>query len=629
MANEPWKRTSEPYVKVTENVIRTSIQPGAGGDLIIGCVVVSDTGPTTPTYITSRTEFKNTYFSKDLDKEYVTSLDQYYNRASTMILNGVRLSASANLLVCRASGLKGVTYMKSLGLDKDTNYIIKQGEILKKTTGCTINLSDTSNWNISISNLGKLGTTSDCDYKIQSLNKLVEFLNDSSEAHITDYEVTYGYTEEDDDEGNKIPDGTAVLTISSGYLASDLVEGGYNSTYLSGWGSNSFSDVVNYATNENNTAGNLKLIINKDEDIAGYYTITVEDGDNKSTYQIGPDYNLGQITLDEFNNLVTSVQLQISNIEEVYNSIDKNSSGEAVVELSIKDDDLKLLSVTESDIEKAWDAINEDERYVVEGLCDLGDTTRTIQTHISSIASSANNGSNMFYPASPVESTNYLTIVNGFSKLTTDNMNIFKLCPWDNDDGTVGFRFSASPAVLYWEAVMRNKAANNEFAGVFGETNGVVSPVSLATNFSKPERELMLIKKINTIFTDVSLDTVYINDNWTAQSAKDVMSEENNVRMKIRISKAMPVLLSQFRGRQPNSRTWDDAKTVVETWFKNTVKSWGYGPADWKITCDETNNTDEVINNNGLRVRVQVKYYKSIKYIDVYHDIYPIGVDFE
>jgi C-terminal processing protease CtpA/Prc len=40
-------------------------------------------------------------------------------------------------------------------------------------------------------------------------------------------------------------------------------------------------------------------------------------------------------------------------------------------------------------------------------------------------------------------------------------------------------------------------------------------------------------------------------------------------------------------------------------------------------------STDEVINNNGLRVRVQVKYYKSIKYIDVYHDIYPIGVDFE
>ena len=52
-----WKETLEPYVKVIESVKTAALNPTAGEDLIIGAVIISDTGPSTPTLITSQSEF--------------------------------------------------------------------------------------------------------------------------------------------------------------------------------------------------------------------------------------------------------------------------------------------------------------------------------------------------------------------------------------------------------------------------------------------------------------------------------------------------------------------------------------------------------------------------------------------
>ena len=40
-----------------------------------------------------------------------------------------------------------------------------------------------------------------------------------------------------------------------------------------------------------------------------------------------------------------------------------------------------------------------------------------------------------------------------------------------------------------------------------------------------------------------------MNDNYTKQSEDNIMSDEGNSRLMIRISKAMPVLLRQFIGQ--------------------------------------------------------------------------------
>ena len=120
-------------------------------------------------------------------------------------------------------------------------------------------------------------------------------------------------------------------------------------------------------------------------------------------------------------------------------------------------------------------------------------------------------------------------------------------------------------STLYWETVFANRRLNLEFAAAFGQNRGVVSTVNLAKEFNKEERQLLLTKKVNTIFRDVYLERIYINDNFTAQEDDNVWKEENIVRLRIRISKAMPVLLSQFKGRQNNQKCWDDCISVILT----------------------------------------------------------------
>ena len=147
--------------------------------------------------------------------------------------------------------------------------------------------------------------------------------------------------------------------------------------------------------------------------------------------------------------------------------------------------------------------------------------------------------------------------------------------------------------------------------------------------FKKSERQLLLTKKINTIGYDNYLGIYHFNDNYTFTEESFVMSEECNSRLQIRISKAMPLLLNQFKGRQNTAKTWKEIRDVVNYWFNNTILRYNYTVAEYRVICDETNNTAESIRQNKVFVKVQVRFNSSIKYITVYNDAYPIGVDFE
>ena len=90
----------------------------------------------------------------------------------------------------------------------------------------------------------------------------------------------------------------------------------------------------------------------------------------------------------------------------------------------------------------------------------------------------------------------------------------------------------------------------------------------------------------------------------------------------------MPVLLNQFKGYQNSAKTRAQVCDVINYWFKTTVMGYGSTISEWNCICDDTNNSDADIRANKLNVKVQVRYYNSIKYITVYNVSYPIGLDF-
>ena len=218
---------------------------------------------------------------------------------------------------------------------------------------------------------------------------------------------------------------------------------------------------------------------------------------------------------------------------------------EIYVDLSIDPTDYKILNVTDTDILKALDQISLDEVYVTEGLADLGCTSPMVQSYMANMAIN----DNYFYPISTVNSTNYLAIANSINRVSQDHYKLYASAPWDVDTGTVGWKYYASPGTLYWESVGRNRGLGREFAPVLGQTNGIAQYQKPVVEFNKKTRQLLLSKKINTVKWNTQTQAWNMNDNYTKQSEDNIMSDEGNSRLMIRISKAMPVLLRQFIGQ--------------------------------------------------------------------------------
>lgn len=336
----------------------------------------------------------------------------------------------------------------------------------------------------------------------------------------------------------------------------------------------------------------------------------------------------GHTTGDLNQYIVDQTKFYVQDVNKTY-ILTNNGVNEINVNVAIDPKKCSLLNVSDADIMGAWDKIEQDERYVVEGICDLGNTYSIIQNYMANIAVN----SNYFYPVSCVFSTNYLTIAAKASKIVQNSHKLWFGGNYDIDDGTVGFRFYYGSSALFWESVMRNRRNNNEFAGVFGQNTGIAQVVNLSKDFSKKERELLLgypKHSINTVFHDLYIDRYYWNDNKTGSSEETVLSEDCNARFQIRISKAMPVLLNQFKGRQNTAKTWAEIENVIDYWFKTVVLAYNYTINDYRILCSSIMaDRSELIRQGKVNVKIQVRFNSSIKYITVYNDAYPIGVDFE
>lgn len=297
---------------------------------------------------------------------------------------------------------------------------------------------------------------------------------------------------------------------------------------------------------------------------------------------------------------------------------------ELFVNLRIDPDKYSILDVSDTDIYKAFDKLALDEVYQTEGLADFGCTSPGVQSYMSNLAINEN----YFYPASTVNSTNYLTIANSANRLSKDSYKLYISAPWDVDTGTVGFKYYAAPSTLYWEAVGRNRGLDREFAPILGQTNGVVQYQKPAVEFNKKTRQLLLSKKINTALWNTQTQAWNMNDNYTKQSEDNIMSDEANSRLMIRISKSIPKLLRQFIGRRIGETLYSDMEGVLDFFFRTNILSMSYTVDAYRITISSINN-EEIARQNKVNVLVEVRYPRSLKYVEVYNEAYDMGMPFD
>lgn len=334
-------------------------------------------------------------------------------------------------------------------------------------------------------------------------------------------------------------------------------------------------------------------------------------------------------SVSDFNALLQETGMALGDIYQAgqaFYSYEVSGNTQVYVDLNVDPSKSSLLDVSDGDLEKAWDKIVLQEVYTVECICDSGNTRTNYQSYLANLAENHN----YFYPVSTLNSTNYLTINNHWNKLTNNSYKLYGLAPWSLDE-SVGFQFPLSPAVVYLNTVSSNKKQNREFAACFGLNTGIAQISTPVATFDKKTRQLLLTKKINTISYNASQGVYAINDNVTklVSNEMNVMSEECNSRLMIRISKAQPALLEQFKARQITSRLYSDIYNVEDYWFKTTILPMVATINDYRITVDETNNTDEDVRANRVNVKIEVRYNSSAKYFEVSNIAYAIGTPFE
>lgn len=306
-----------------------------------------------------------------------------------------------------------------------------------------------------------------------------------------------------------------------------------------------------------------------------------------------------------------------------YQQVEKNGTEEIVLNLSIDSEKYEILKVSDSDLQKGLDEIENNEVYQVEGLTDLGNTNPAFQNYLANICVN----SNYFGALSTINSTNYLAIANSAARISKDSSKLYFSSPWDVDTGTAGIKFYCSPSVLYWETVCRNKTLSREFMSTFGQ-RAVAQVQDPVVEFNKRQRQLLLSKKINTIMWDTQISAYVYNDCYVKQSEDNVMNEDGNVRLGIRISKSIPRLLRQFHGRHINDPLYSDMNNVLDYWFKSTILPLGpYTIDDYRITIKEVND-DNDRRANRCRVLVEVRFNRSLKYIEVFNNYLDLGLDF-
>ena len=307
-----------------------------------------------------------------------------------------------------------------------------------------------------------------------------------------------------------------------------------------------------------------------------------------------------------------------------YRYVVKSGLDQSFVDLTIDPTKCKVLNVSDSDLLKAMDKIQENEVYVVEGLCDLGNTDLAFQNYLANMAKSEDG--NYFYPISSINSTNYLTIGNGATKLSAaDSYKHYLSAPWDIDTGTLGIKFFAAPSVLFWEGVSRNYRDGRPYASLFGQTYGRVSYQRPVCEFNKRQRELLLSRKVNTVMWNTNAQIWQMNDNYTMQAENTIMNDEGNVRMGIHIAKVQPHLLAQFIGKKITEKLCEDIRRVEEYWINNNIMNLdGNVPEDVQVFCSYD---ADLARQNKVRVVINVRFSRALKYVTVVDRYFDTGMD--
>ena len=160
-----------------------------------------------------------------------------------------------------------------------------------------------------------------------------------------------------------------------------------------------------------------------------------------------------------------------------------------------------------------------------------------------------------------------------------------------------------------------------------GYNRGIIkNVVKLAFNPNKAQRDILYVKDINPVITQPGQGTLLFGDK-TALGRASAFDRINVRRLFIVLEKAI--------ARASRSALFEFNDEFTRAQFKNLVEPFlrdvqgRRGIYDFRVVCDTTNNTGEVIDRNEFIGDIYIKPAKSINFIQLNFVAVRTGVEFE
>jgi phage tail sheath protein FI len=160
-----------------------------------------------------------------------------------------------------------------------------------------------------------------------------------------------------------------------------------------------------------------------------------------------------------------------------------------------------------------------------------------------------------------------------------------------------------------------------------GQQRGSINnTIKLAYNPNKDQRDSLYQARVNSITNTPGAGTILFGDK-TALGYQSAFDRINVRRLFITVEKALENA-ANAQLFEINDETTRAAFTSIVDPFLRDIQS-KRGLYDYRVICDSTNNTPDIVDNNEFRADIFLKPVKSINYITLTFVATRTGVAFE
>jgi phage tail sheath protein FI len=160
-----------------------------------------------------------------------------------------------------------------------------------------------------------------------------------------------------------------------------------------------------------------------------------------------------------------------------------------------------------------------------------------------------------------------------------------------------------------------------------GQQRGVLNnAIKLAYNPKKSQRDTLYESRINSIINQSGTGILLYGDK-TALNYASAFDRINVRRLFLTVEKALESVANAQLFEFNDEITRANFSNVVEPYLRDVQAKRGL--IDFRVICDETNNTPSVVDNNEFRADIFLKPTKSINYVTLTFVATRTGVSFE